>query len=56
MVRIDFSTLGVSWEDMKSRLDGAGIKLNRPIANSLRIVTHRDVDAADAERLLGTLP
>jgi hypothetical protein len=55
MVRVDFPALGIEWDEMKSRLDGAGIKVNRPIGNALRIVTHRDVDAADVDRLLGTL-
>lgn len=55
MVRVDFPALGIEWDDMKSRLDDAGVKVNRPIGNALRIVTHRDVDAADVDRLLGTL-
>jgi threonine aldolase len=56
MVRLDFSALGIDWAEMKDRLDGAGIKVNPPIAGSWRIVTHRDVDSTDVERLLGVLP
>lgn len=56
MVRLDFAALGVDWPEMKERLDGAGIKVNPPIGGAWRIVTHRDVDASDVERLLGVLP
>jgi threonine aldolase len=56
MVRLDFSALGVEWVEMKERLDSAGMKVNPPIGGSWRIVTHRDVDTSDVERLLGVLP
>ncbi len=56
MVRLDFAALGIDWPDLKDRLDGAGIKVNPPIGGAWRIVTHRDVDATDVERLLGVLP
>ncbi len=56
MVRLDFAALGIDWPEMKERLDGAGIKVNPPIGGAWRIVTHRDVDASDVERLLGVLP
>jgi threonine aldolase len=56
MVRLDFSALGIEWVEMKERLDGAGMKVNPPIGGSWRIVTHRDVDTSDVERLLGVLP
>jgi threonine aldolase len=56
MVRFDFSALGIEWVEMKERLDGAGMKVNPPIGGSWRIVTHRDVDTSDVERLLGALP
>jgi threonine aldolase len=56
MVRLDFSALGIEWVEMKERLDGAGMKVNPPIGGSWRIVTHRDVDTSDVERLLGALP
>jgi threonine aldolase len=55
-VRLDFSALGIDWSEMKARLDGAGLKVNAPLGGSWRIVTHRDVDSTDAERLLGVLP
>jgi threonine aldolase len=56
MVRVQFAALGIEWPEMKERLDGAGIKVNRPLAGGWRIVTHRDVDSSDVERLLSILP
>ena len=56
MVRVQFAALGIEWPEMKARLDGAGIKVNPPLGGGWRIVTHRDVDASDADRLLSTLP
>jgi threonine aldolase len=56
MVRLDFAALGIDWTAMKQRLDEAGIKVNPPIGGSWRIVTHRDVDESDVDRLLGVLP
>lgn len=56
MVKLDFAALGIDWPDMKDRLDRAGIKVNPPIGGAWRIVTHRDVDSTDVERLLGVLP
>ncbi len=56
MVRVDFSSMGMEWEEVKQRLDSAGIKANPPLgAFAWRLVTHRDVDAADAARLLDAL-
>jgi len=55
MVRVRFDALGVEWPEMKSRLDHNGIKVNPPLGGGWRIVTHRDVDAPDVERLLGIL-
>lgn len=56
MVRVDFATLGVDWVEMKQRLDDAGTKVNPPVGGAWRIVTHRDVDQSDAERLIAALP
>ncbi len=55
MVRVDFASLGMEWPEVKSHLDTAGVKVNPPLAGSWRIVTHRDVDAADADRLLNAI-
>jgi hypothetical protein len=40
---------------MTARLGSAGIKVNPPLGNAWRIVTHRDVDADDVGRLLEIL-
>jgi threonine aldolase len=55
MVRIDLDDLGVPWDDVSARLTAAGIKANRPFGGSWRLVTHRDVDAADVDRLITAL-
>ena len=56
MVRVDFSSMGMEWEEVKQRLDSAGIKANPPLGGfAWRLVTHRDVDAGDATRLLDAL-
>jgi threonine aldolase len=56
MVRLEFGALGIDWPAMRQRLDEAGIKVNPPIGGSWRIVTHRDVDESDVDRLVGVLP
>jgi threonine aldolase len=56
MVRVRFPQLGVSWDEVKKRLDEAGIKANPPFGETWRLVTHRDVDAADVDRLLAAIP
>ena len=55
IVRIDMDAIPLSWEEIAGRLDGAGIKANRPLGGSWRLVTHRDVDHDDVERLVGAL-
>ncbi|MGA7228004.1 MAG: GntG family PLP-dependent aldolase [Acidimicrobiia bacterium] len=55
MVLVDFPRLGPGWPEMKARLDAAGIKANPPMGTSWRIVTHRDVDRDDVDRLLTVL-
>jgi threonine aldolase len=52
MVLVDFAALGMPWDDVAARLTSAGLKVNPPMAGNWRIVTHRDVDASDVERLL----
>jgi threonine aldolase len=56
MVRVDFAALGIDWATMKHGLDEAGIKVNPPFGGSWRIVTHRDVDDSDVDRLIDVLP
>ncbi len=55
MVRVDFSRVGLSWLELSDRLVSAGIKASVPRGGAWRIVTHRDVDAADVERLVTQL-
>ena len=55
MVRVHFPALGVSWAELKEKLDQAGVRVNPPLGSGLRIVTHRDVDSADVNRLLSAL-
>jgi threonine aldolase len=52
MVRVEFSRLGMEWATLQERLTGAGVKVNPPMGDSWRIVTHRDVDGQDVERLV----
>lgn len=55
MVRPAVSAFGMDWAEMKSRLDGAGIKVNPPSVIGWRLVTHRDVDRSDVDRLVEAL-
>ena len=55
MVQVDFPTLGHPWDQVRSRLGEAGIKANPPIAGRWRLVTHRDVDGSDVERLVSAI-
>lgn len=55
LVLVDFSKLGMSWDEVAGRLERANIKVNPPLKGNWRIVTHRDVDDSDAERLFEAL-
>jgi threonine aldolase len=55
MVRAHFPALGVEWAELEKRLGDARVKVNPPLGDGWRIVTHRDVDSADVSRLLATL-
>ena len=55
IVQVDFTRLAMTWDEVSSRLSGAGVKVNPPLGGVWRIVTHRDVDQSDAERLVGAL-
>jgi threonine aldolase len=45
----------MSYPDVKGRLDSVGIRIGLARAGTLRLVTHRDVDESDVDRLLGAL-
>lgn len=55
LVRLEFSALGMSWDEVSTRLADAGIKVNPPLKGGWRVVTHRDVDETDVDRLFGAL-
>jgi threonine aldolase len=55
IVRIEIDALPLSWDQIGGRLSQAGIKANRPLGGSWRLVTHRDVDHEDVERLVGAI-
>jgi threonine aldolase len=55
MVRLEFSRLEMTWDEVRSRLGAAGVRANPPIGGAWRLVTHRDVDAADVDRLVSAL-
>ncbi len=55
MVRVDFGRMGMEWDEVVDRLRRGGLAANRPIAGFWRLVTHRDVDDDDVERLLSVL-
>jgi len=55
LVLVGFDALGLGWAEVADRLAQAKIKVNPPLKGGWRIVTHRDVDAADVDRLFAAL-
>jgi threonine aldolase len=55
MVNVDPGKLGIPFPLVAERLGAAGIKVNPPFTGAWRLVTHRDVDAGDVDRLLKEL-
>lgn len=55
LVLVDFTVLGMSWDDVAARLKSANVKVNSPIQGNWRVVTHRDVDESDIDRLFNAL-
>jgi threonine aldolase len=55
MVRADTGALGMPWAEISERLKSSRIKVNPPILGGWRLVTHRDVDRADVDRLFAAL-
>jgi threonine aldolase len=55
LVLVDFTALGLPWDEVAGRLQSANIKVNPPLKGNWRVVTHRDVDETDVTRLLETL-
>ncbi|MFZ0014970.1 MAG: GntG family PLP-dependent aldolase [Acidimicrobiia bacterium] len=55
LVRVDFGSLGRDWAEVATRLQSANIKVNPPMKGGWRVVTHRDVDEGDVDRLFAAL-
>lgn len=55
IVNLDFDEVEMGWDETKQRLDSAGVLANAPVGKWWRIVTHRDVDDGDVDRLLDAL-
>lgn len=55
IVNVDFAAVGLTWDEVAARLETANLKANPPIKGNWRIVTHRDVDEPDVDRLLTAL-
>lgn len=55
LVLVGFAAIGMDWPEVAARLEKSNIKINPPIRGGWRIVTHRDVDSTDVERLLAAL-
>lgn len=55
LVLVDFTALGLGWDEVTERLRAANIKVNRPLKGRWRLVTHRDVDESDVDRLFRAL-
>lgn len=55
LVLVDFAGLGLTWDEVSGRLASANLKVNPPLKGNWRIVTHRDVDESDVERLFAAL-
>lgn len=55
IVNIDFTKIDLGWDEISSRLQSEGIKANGPFGKSWRVVTHRDVDDGDVDRLFKAL-
>ena len=55
MIRVRFDSLAMTWDEASSRLNSVKVRVSPPRAGAWRIVTHRDVDSADADRLIAAL-
>jgi threonine aldolase len=55
IVQVDLGSVGLSWGELAGRLGDARVRANAPFAGTWRLVTHRDVDRSDVQRLLDAL-
>jgi hypothetical protein len=43
------------WTEINAKLGAAGVRANPPLVGGWRLVTHRDVDRDDVDRLLAAV-
>ncbi len=55
MVRVSVEAMGMGWPEISARLESNAIKANVPRGGEWRLVTHRDVDGSDVDRLAAAL-
>lgn len=55
IVNVGVQDSRLNWSEVSAALKGAGIKTNAPRGGVWRLVTHRDVDDSDVERLLNVI-
>jgi threonine aldolase len=55
MVQVEIAHLGFDPGRWRQELAGRGIKVNPPMGDRMRLVTHRDVNAGDVDRLVECL-
>ena len=55
IVNVDFSKVEFDWKEVSRRMRDAGILVNPPLGEWWRLVTHRNVDDADVDRLVAAL-
>lgn len=55
IVNVDFTKVELDWDEVSGRMRDARILVNAPFGKWWRLVTHRDVDDADVDRLINAL-
>lgn len=55
LVLVRFEEMGMDWPEVADRLRESNIKVNPPLRGGWRIVTHRNVDSEDVDRLFAAL-
>lgn len=55
IVNLDFTKVDLSWDEVTARMRDARILVNAPFGKWWRLVTHRNVDDADVDRLIDAL-
>lgn len=55
IVNVNMGALRRKWADIAGDLDAAGVLVNPPFGSRFRLVTHRDVDRVDVDRLVAAV-